>query len=144
MSIRLRVACWLFYFVSLSFVSVGLLYAFSPTIMPYHERFLGTSHSQLDPRVAALLLATMRGAAAFFISFGIGLALMAKNLLSQGNRWVWWIIGIMSLTVLVPLLVITLGIGLYTPWWGVALMIVLVTAALVLSREAAMRNPRAD
>jgi hypothetical protein len=134
MSRRLRIASGILYLVCVATIMVGLVYVLSPTIMPYHEKFLGKSHGQLDPQVAALLLAMMRGAGAIFIALGLGLALLVKGPFAGRDPWTRWAIGILSLGSLLPLLLITLSIGTYTPWWGVGIMIVLVVAALVVSR----------
>lgn len=55
--------------------------------------------------------------------------MLVKGYFSKGDNFAWWIILVMMLISLVPLLYITLNIGLYTPWWVVAIMLVLVIAA---------------
>jgi hypothetical protein len=134
MNMRLGIASGLLYVVSAVTVLVGIAYLLSPTIMPYHEQFLGQSHRQLDPKVAALFLAMMRGGGALFLSLGLGLALLAPALSGKGARRAWWTIGVMSLSSLVPFLFITLSIGSFTPWWMPAAAIILVVTALFLSR----------
>lgn len=135
MSKRLRVASWLMYGVSGLALTAGLAYALSPTVMPYHERFLGRPHAELDPKVAALLLAMMRVGGALFCALGLGLAILTAGPLRNGDRWVRGAIFTMSLVALAPLLIITLGIGWYAPWWGPAGAIALTGTALWLTKE---------
>jgi hypothetical protein len=134
MKMRVRIASGLLYAASGVTIIIGLSYLLSPTIMPYHEKFLGQSHEQLDPKVAALLVAMMRAGGALFLSLGLGLAILVTGLSGKGDRRAWWTIGVMSITSLVPLLFITLSIGLFTPWWMVAAGILLVVTALFLSK----------
>jgi len=132
---KLKIASIMLYVVAGVALLFGFLYSFSSTIMPYHERFLGMTHEQLKPEVAALFITLMRVCGASFLSIGVALALLVKGPFSKGDRWAWWIILFMGLICLVPLLFITLNIGLYSPWWVVAILIILEIVALVISRS---------
>jgi hypothetical protein len=136
MNNRLRIASWLLYAVSGLALTAGLAYFASPTIMPYHEQFLGKTHHQLEAATAALLLAMMQGGGALFCALGLGLAVIAAGPFRKGDRWAWWAVCVMGVTALLPLLIITLRIGSYAPWWGPAGAILLTTTALWLSRGA--------
>jgi hypothetical protein len=132
----LRIASALLYAVSFAAMAVGIVYCLSPGLMPYHERFLGRSLDELDPRTAELLMLMMKGAGAFFIALGAGTAILVAGAFRRGDPSAWWAILVMTLGAMIPLLIITLRIGLYTPWWAVVVMIGLVVAALVLARPA--------
>jgi hypothetical protein len=134
MNKRLKAASIMLYVVSGVAILFGLVYSFTPKIMSYHERFLGMTHDQLEPKVAELLLFILKGAGAAGISIGLSLAMLVKGPLSKGDAWAWWIILVMALMSLVPLLLITLNMGLYTPWWVVGGMIMLVITALAISK----------
>jgi len=134
MNKKLKTASILLYIGAGVGLLFGLLFSFSPTIMPYHERFLGTTHEQLKPEVAALFLTMMRVIGASFCAIGVGMVLLVKGLFSKGDRWAWWIVLAMGLVCLVPLLFITLNVGVYSPWWVVGIMIILEIVALVISR----------
>jgi hypothetical protein len=134
MNKRLKSASIMLYVVSGVAILFGLVYSFTPKIMSYHERFLGMTHDQLEPKVAELLLFILKGAGAAGISIGLSLAMLVKGPLSKGDAWAWWIILVMALMSLVPLLLITLNMGLYTPWWVVGGMIMLVITALAISK----------
>lgn len=130
----LKIASALLSAASVAAVAVGIVYCLSPGLMPYHERFLGRSLDKLDPKTAELFMLMMKGAGAFFIALGAGTAILARGAFRRGDRSAWWAILVMTLGSMVPLLFITLHIGLYTPWWAVTVMILLVISALVLSR----------
>ena len=135
MNKKLRIASIMLYVVAGVALLFGLLYSFSPTIMPYHERSLGMTHEQLKPEVAALFLTMMRVIGASLLAIGVALALLVKGPFSKGDRWAWWIILLMGLICLVPLFFITLNVGLYSPWWVVGICIILEIVALVISRS---------
>jgi hypothetical protein len=132
----LRIASALLYTVSFAAMAVGIVYCLSPGLMPYHERFLGRGLDKLDPKTAELLMLMMKGAGAFFIALGAGTAILVRGAFRRGDPSAWWAILVMTLGAMIPLLIITLRIGLYTPWWAVVVMIGLVVAALVLARPA--------
>ena len=135
MNKKLRIASIMLYVVSGVAILFGFIYSFSPKLMPYHARFLGMTHEQLKPEVAALFLASYRVTGASFLSIGVALALLVKGPFNKGDRWAWWIILFMGLICLVPLLFITLKVGLHTPWWVVSILIILEIVALVISRS---------
>jgi len=135
MNKKLRIASIMLYVVAGVALLFGFLYSFSPTLMPYHERALGMTHEQLQPEVAALFLTMMRVIGSIFLSIGVALILLVKGPFSKGDRWAWWIILFLGLICLVPLLFITLNVGLYSPWWVVAILIILEIVALAISRS---------
>lgn len=131
---RLRIASTLLSAVSVAAIAVGMVYCLSPGLMPYHERFLGKGLDGFDPKTAEFLTLMMKGAGAFFIALGAGTAILARGAFRRGDASAWWAVLVMTLGSLVPLLLITLHIGLYTPWWAVTVMIGFVVVALVLAR----------
>jgi hypothetical protein len=134
MNKRLKVACVLLYVFAVGMLIFGCVYLFSPKIMPYHEKFLGMIHEQLDPRVSFLLLTLMKVIGGLELSLGIGLVMLVKAKFSKGDNSIWWTILVMSAVGLTPSLYVTLSIGLYTPWWGVAIMMILAAVALIVSK----------
>lgn len=129
-----KLASFLLYLISTIAILFGLLYIFTPKIMPYHEVYLGMSHEQLPPKIAALLLSALRVIGFLLISLGLALGVVTKISLTKGHVWSWWLVFGCWLIALAPLLVITLRIGLHTPWWLVATMIVLLLVAAFLTR----------
>ena len=49
---RLKVAAIMLYVFAAYLILFGLVYLLSPRIMPYHERFLGKTFEELDPKTA--------------------------------------------------------------------------------------------
>ena len=139
MNKRLRVACALLYVFAAGILLFGIVYLLSPTIFPYHERFLGMSHADLvllNSKAASLFVALMKVIGGLELSLGFGLAILIWGRFSKGDNWIWWTILVMSAVGLIPILFVTLKMGLYTPWWGVAVMMILVAVALILSKPA--------
>ncbi len=123
--------------ISVALALVGLVYIFSPTIMPYHERFIGVEHEQLDSKVAWLLLALMKGMGASFLAVALALGTLARGPFRRREPWAWWTALAVGLMALVPLLWIALSVGLYTPWWLAALGIAVLFTALAISGSPA-------
>ncbi|MCD6280014.1 MAG: hypothetical protein J7J85_00215 [Deltaproteobacteria bacterium] len=137
MNRRLRVASILLYIISGVAILYGFVYMFTPRIMPYHERFLGVTQDKLDPKVIFLILTLLKGAGAASIAMGVGIAMLVKGPFSKGDNWVRWTIFIMLILALVPVMIITLNIGMYTPWWLICVMITMVLIAMIISRPEA-------
>jgi hypothetical protein len=117
----------IFYLIAIGGTCVGLIYLFSPKIMPYHQQFLGMAHEQLPPNVAKLLLTLMKVAGSLFLALSFCIIMLVHFGLQNGiERWVLWTILGSVLIFAIPTLYSTLRIGWYTPWWLVALSIVLV------------------
>jgi hypothetical protein len=132
MNKKLRIACIMLYITSIGVIIFGLVYLSSSKIMPYHERYLGITHEELPPKVAWLFLYMLKGAGGMALSIGVTLFMMVRRYFSKGDKFISIIILIMMLIALVPLLFITISIGLYTPWWLVSIIIILVVTAIYL------------
>jgi hypothetical protein len=136
---KLRAASIMLYIVSGVAVLSGLKYIFSSRMMPYHEAFLGMTQEQLDPKVAEFILLQLKGAGAACLSIAVALAMLVKGPFSKGDIWAWWIILIMPLLSLVPLMVISLKIGVSGPWWVIGIAVILVIAAAAISKSECKR-----
>ena len=137
MNRRLRVASVLLYIISGVAILYGFVYMFTPRIMPYHERFLGVTQDKLDPKVLFLILSLLKGAGAASIAMGVGIAMLVKGPFSKGDNWVRWTIFVMLILALVPVMIIALYIGMYTPWWLIGVMIIMALIAMIISRPEA-------
>ena len=131
---NLKIASFLLYMISVVVIFFGILYLFTPKIMPYHEIYLGMSHEQLQPKVAALLLSAMRIIGFLSIALGLALGIIIRFPFQKGEPWSWWLILVIWLIVLLPLLFITLRIGLHTPWWLLVILLILLFVAMVITR----------
>jgi len=132
---KLIISSIMLYIVSIITVLFGLVYLFTPKLMPYHEKFLGIPQENLDPSMLKLFLFFLKGAGAAFLSLGITLFVLVKGPFGRGDVWARRIIPVMTLVALIPLLFITIKIGLYTPWWIIFLMILLVICSMYISKK---------
>ena len=130
MSKRLKIAVVILYVAAGIAVAYGLVYAFIPRLLPYHQRYLGVPFENLDAKVASLFLLIYRGVGAAIISVGAILAMLVRAFLTKGSRAAWWIILVGTMTLLIPLLFITRSVGSYAPWWGIGILILVVSGAL--------------
>jgi len=125
----------LLYIVAMTAMIFGLVYLFSPSIMPYHEQFLGMKHENLNPRIAKLLVTLMKICGSAFLVIGIALAALVRIPFSRYEKWAEKMIYVIAFGTLLPLLGLTINIGLFTPWWIVALALLLAIIAMMLSRS---------
>ncbi|MGA9111922.1 MAG: hypothetical protein ACLPSL_13090 [Smithella sp.] len=134
---RLKVAAIMLYVFAVFLILFGLLYLLSPRIMPYHERFLGKTFEQLDPKTATLSLASLKVVGALALSMGIGFVMMIRFQFSRGDRYAWWIILVMSLVALVPITVISFYIGgVHSPGWSIVISLLVMSVAMAISRDS--------
>jgi len=118
-------------------ILLGLVYLLSPRIMPYHERFLGKTFEELDPKTAYLSLASLKVVGALALSMGIGFVMMIKFQFSRGDRHARWIIQVMSLVALVPITVITFFIGgVHSPGWSIVISLLVMSVAMAISKDS--------
>ena len=136
---KLRVASIMLYVVSGVAILSGIKYIISSRIMPYHETFLGMTHEQLDPKVAEFILLQLKGAGTACLSIAVALALLVKGPFSKGDIRAWWIILLMPLLSLVPLMFISLKIGISGPWWVIGIAVILVIVAAAISKSECRR-----
>jgi ABC-type Fe3+ transport system permease subunit len=134
---RLKVAVIMLYVFAAFLILFGLLYLLSPRIMPYHERFLGKTFEELDPKTATLSLASLKVVGALALSMGIGFVLMIRFQFSRGDKYAWWIILVMSLLALVPITVISFYIGgVHSPGWSIVISLLVMSVAMAISKDA--------
>jgi hypothetical protein len=105
--------------------------------MPYHERFLGKTFEELDPKSATLSLASLKVVGALALSMGIGFVMMIRFQFSKRDRYAWWIILVMSLLALVPITIISFCIGgLHSPGWSIVISLLIMSVAMAISKGA--------
>ena len=132
---RLKVATIMLYVFAAYLILFGMVYLLSPRIMPYHERFLGKTFEELDPKTAYLILASLKVVGALALSMGIGFVMMIRFQFSRGDRYAWWIILVMSLMALVPITVISFFIvGVHSPGWIIVISILVMSVAMTISK----------
>jgi hypothetical protein len=127
---KMAVASAMLYTVMAIFIISGLIYSFTPRIMPYHEHFLGKTHEELEPRTAELILKALRVIGGSFIALGISYGMLIKKYFARGDNWIRWLLFITGITAYIPIFIVTLNVGI---WPAVLIPPGLVLSAFVLS-----------
>lgn len=119
--------------VSVLSCAMGIIYLFTPGIMPYHETFIGKRHDDLEPNTGYLLLALLRMVGTCMLCNGLAIIFFSRSLFKHHEQKL--LLGIFL--VMVPPLSVTfyfsLNIGLHTPWWFALLILLMQLAALAIS-----------
>ncbi len=130
MSKKIKIASILVYIIAAFCILLALLYSFYPTILPYHQEFLGKRHDQLNPKVAIMFIQSLRVVGALLGSLGMSLILLARKL---SESWVRWVILCMNVIAFGPILKVTLAVGKTSPWWLMALILILTIISFFLA-----------
>lgn len=139
MNFKNKTASALLYFASFLCIIISLVYLFTPAILPYHVKFLGKTHEQLDPKTAELLLYAMRIIGGTTLSIGIVLAILTKNI-QTGQGWIRTTIFIMMTVMCAVTEYVMLNVGLFTPWWVIAIAYAMTCAGLLLIKPELNRE----
>jgi len=115
-SARHRAGRLLLMAISAAAVALGLRYALSPSVMPYHEVALGASHAQLPPATAKLILALMKVFGYSQVALGIAMGGLVHFALRKGEAWAWWITLLGGAMAILPLPAVNLWVGRFSPW----------------------------
>ncbi len=99
--------------------------------MPYHEIFLDVNHEQLEQKIATLFITLLRVAGTLLCTIGFIIIAITH----RGNNYSIWIIIVSTLVALIFLLIITIMIGFYTPWWIIAIMIIMIIVTMFILRS---------
>ncbi len=136
MNTKLKIASNMLYISVALLLFIGIVYSFTPKIMPYHEKIIGMSHEQLDPKIADAALGFMRAIGILSISFGITLTMLIKGFFSKGNALAWWIILSVCLSNSIPITLYSLSVSLESPWWLFGINAIIVIIALTISKSS--------
>lgn len=137
MKTKMTVASVLLSIVAAFMILAGIVYSRTPGIMPYHVRFLGKTHAELDPQFAALAIQSLRIIGSAYLALGAATAALVWLRFRQGDQVVRWVITLMLMTAFIPGLKVTLSVGLDTPWWIFLICIVFTLTAFLLSWPSA-------
>lgn len=121
------------YAVTIIFFITGLVYSFTPRILPYHEHFIGMTHGQLDPFVAALFLKALRVIGGAFCALGVVYFVLIKYYFSRGDNRIRWLLFITGMLAEIPIFIVTMNVGI---WPAVLVPIVLLLAAFIISKPS--------
>ena len=134
MDSRRKIACIIYTIHALGGLGFGLVYLFIPHLMPYHQRYIEVPFEQLPHLTSSLFLLIYRGAGVEATVLGVVLLMLVWGPFKRGERWAWRIVGVMTLGLSTPMVVVALMVGPYTPWWGYLAMVISSIFALIITR----------
>ena len=112
------------YIITFIVIAFGLLYLFAAKPMPYHVRFMAVPLSDIPANVLTLFMYMVRILGSYFICVGvIGVILVHHH--EKGRAWIRWTMLLMYAILLIPLLIFTLKVGWYSPWWAVVFLMIM-------------------
>jgi hypothetical protein len=99
----------------------GTVYFFRGSPMPYHQRYLGTPFAQLPPGTRGLILALLHATGCGLITTGLALAFLSWGPLPSHDAWAIKATWLILLSSTVSMAIVTLKLGVRTPWWLILL-----------------------
>jgi len=130
MSTRATAARVMLYVTCLAGAGVALRYLLTPSLLPFHVRYLGHSQAELDPKAVSLLLFAFRIIGGCFLAIHLSVAILVAGGATAslaGRRAVLVLLVVSYL----PTLRVAVAVG--GPWWLFLLGIVLAAGAFALS-----------
>jgi hypothetical protein len=133
----MKSAFFCYVLVCLAFFFVGIVYFFSPRIMPYHEEVIGTKWESVAPRYQEMFLSLLHGVGATMVSICIaGLSILILPF-RKGEKWAKWALPSIFLPSNLFLIYITLYLhvtyNVATPWVLCVAVLALIVAGFILS-----------
>jgi len=132
---RIKIGSGLLYFVCFSALLVSLVYLFTPGLLPYHQAFLGKSLSELDSKVGILIMQAIRIVGGLTLTLGMVLFILIINFQKKRENWIWFAMFVLILISLSSLMIAMIHVSLQTPWWGIAILLLMALIGLFLIRN---------
>ena len=137
MSIRMKASFWSYLIASLLVATFGSIYLIRSQFMPYHADAVGMAWEEVPQAFQILILALMKTLGGAMLATVLALVAMLLIPFRKGERWVKYVIPVVSLVYAIPALYVTLYVRASTPgeppWIAVGVGIVLVIVGFVLS-----------
>ena len=137
MSIRMKASFWSYLIASLLVATFGSIYLIRSQFMPYHADAVGMKWEEVPLAFQILILALMKTLGGSMLATVLALVAMLLIPFRKGERWVKYVIPVVSLVYAIPALYVTLYVRASTPgeppWIAVGVGIVLVIVGFVLS-----------
>lgn len=141
---RARIGRTLLYVAALPSAGFGLSYlvrafAASGWAAAYHRRLAqGLPFADLPPALATLYTTLVGVIGSLYLATAVGQLVLTWHLgKDTGRRAAWWALFAWNGVGLTGLILVNLRNGLDSPWWMNALVLLLVAAALALTRPPA-------
>ena len=138
----LNIASIMILVIGLTLVAVGVIYSSKGTLMPYHEKFIGMTPSQIrafNPRLMDFVGGSISLLGFLFISLGIANIGLCIASLRKGERWSWITIVSTDAFTFIPLTYVTYVVGGFDiPFPIMFSALILWVAAMCLSAKEAL------
>jgi ABC-type Fe3+ transport system permease subunit len=137
MRMRDKISFIIYILGSLLLLGFGLVYAFCPTIMPYHQEAIKTDWEHLSPGLQILLQGFIKlVAAGMFVTGVMGIILLFIPF-KRGESWARWALALCGLLWNIPGLYVSSTIALKThastPWKYNLVGMIMIIVAFILS-----------
>jgi len=130
------------FIVGLTLVAVGVLYSSTGTLMPYHEKFIGMTPSQIrgfNPRLMDFIGGSISLLGFLFISLGIANIGVCIAGFRKGERSSWITIMCTDVFTIIPLTYVTYVVGGFDiPFPIMFTVLILWVMAMCLSAKEAL------
>jgi uncharacterized membrane protein len=117
----------------------GMVYLFSPQIMPYHQEAVGMEWDEIDSRMQIMLLSLLKGAGLAAIVSGVAMGILLLVPFQHGDAWSRWAIPAVGFMLLLPAVCIAAKLAIVTgaliPWTLLFIPIVLLIFGFFLSTD---------
>ncbi len=137
MSMRDKIAFFLYFIFSLALIAFGIVYLFCSTIMPYHQEAIGMNWEELSTGLRVLVQAFIKVTAAGFFVAGLSTLILLFIPFRGGAQWVRWAIPLLGIVWNGFALFVTATVAIKThastPWPAALLGVIVIIVAFILS-----------
>ena len=128
--------------ISLALIVTGVLYSSQGTLMPYHEKFIGMTPSEIrdfNPELMVFIEGSITLMGFLFISLGIVNIGVCFTSFRKGERWSWITILVTDAVAFIPLTCATYIVGGFDmPFPIMFFVLILWVIAMCLSAKEAL------
>lgn len=117
---------------------MALLYLLTPSLLPFHLRYLGHGQGELDPKAVSLLLFAFRIIGGCFLAIHLSVAILVAGGATSSTAGRRAVLVLLVVSYL-PTLRVAVAVG--GPWWLFLLGIVLAASAFTLSESRGSALP---
>jgi hypothetical protein len=117
---------------------MALLYLLTPSLLPFHLRYLGHGQGELDPKAVSLLLFAFRIIGGCFLAIHLSVAILVAGGATSSTAGRRAVLVLLVVSYL-PALRVAVEVG--GPWWLFLLGIALAACAFTLSESRGSALP---
>jgi hypothetical protein len=137
MRTRDKIAFVIYFLVFLTTIVFGVIYLFSPTIMPYHKEAINMKWEDLGTGLQVLLQGFMKLTSAGFFVTGLSGMILLLIPFRHGEKWARWAVPsigfVWNIFCLYVTSTVAMKTGASTPWPGLLIAMIMMLVAFMLS-----------